>query len=351
MNRRTGAVMLGVGLALAPPLAGCGGEGEPPAPAIVDVGDITAEDCDVLTNLHYPETDKEWDEETRFEGAQRDLQEAANFAINRDLDEATARFEAAVAEAQSAASPDPEAEGTPEYYSHDEVWSVTAEAGAFLADPEGTQGGLIAQCAALAGEVTISETLLDGIEAPETRAAWEDQVENWQAFTAEQLAEDGEFDEAYEILPLIDDEGNTTNESAHEEVELWVEHGAEQLALDPEDLEEALELTGRVDNRGERTEERIRDGVEEDVIDAAKDEASIYTHTKAKDFEKALDIAELVDNRGEVTRVAALDAVEAEIAEAAVEQAQDGDYSDARELADMVDDEGEVTRETVMASL
>ena len=246
--------------------------------------EITSENCPLITDITYPAAPSSSTESTApatttpYDRFYVPVQEAAQLAVDNDLPAATAIYESIQREA------DPE--------SH---YAYTANT--FLIDPETGQLGLKAECAAFAGEIATAESMLNRIEDPALRAAYEDNVERWEGRIAEDLADENDVETAYEILKLIDEVGSITQAEERDEVEFWVGSYAEDLARDnPDDIEKALALVDGIDEIGNTVRVDARDEVEFWV------ESHAERYALDDEVAKASALAQLVDEAGEYTR-------------------------------------------------
>jgi hypothetical protein len=233
--------------------AGCAPGESSPSQGSGNPMEISSSECDSDYYVAYSE-DSEFGR-SRYNYTLGRQDDANEFVINDDLDEATARHEDILRDVQAA-----EPYGVTPYselgYTQGEADALAANSERFLNNPEDMQKALKAECAARAGKVTLSIDLLEQIVDPTIRAEEGDDAENWIAFEAEQAAQDGEFDIAQEYLPAIDDLGTNTQETARDEVERWLEFHVEQAAADS-DYSRAKELAALADDKGEITEASI----------------------------------------------------------------------------------------------
>lgn len=251
--RRFAGAAVAAGIMLIGP--GCSGEilGEERADPVIEAEPGMSDGCDALTDQTLPGDFRLSDAEAAagmlYEQTQRDIEGARQLAIDDALEEATLEYES-LARLLEAGSGEEAGAGS---FSQAEVETIGTEVLRFLADPEGAQTALKAICAAYAGEVIAAEELLDDIDRPETRYAYEDDVEAWQGKAAEDRAINETYDSAYEILPLIgDDTPKVKRLQVQDDIEYWIAFNAERAARNGEP-ERAREMIKRIDEIGSIT--------------------------------------------------------------------------------------------------
>lgn len=210
-------------------------------------------------------------------------------ALAGDLDEASDYFESVERQADRLKGDSPRG-----------IWEYPAEAATrFQMSPEDYAKGVTASCEADAGRVEDAEATLESISNDSLRHWFEKRVENYEASEASNQAEEGDYDEAFEILDLI-----MPGTQRHVDARARVDSAIARNAL-----------------------HEAREG----------------------EYEDALETVELVEDG--ITRINSRDDIEAQIASAAIRLARQDDLSDASELAELIDEGGEVTQSIVLSDI
>ncbi len=246
--------------------------------------DITSKDCGMLVGdlglIYDPSTTTQPKTEAEKLADAEDY--AQKLAINNDLAGAKLQYESIKRQI-----------GT------DTEKGILVHPDEFLADPEGAQAGLKATCAAFAGEISTSNTLLNSISNPQTKAAYGSDARYWQAFTAENLAKDEkDFGAAYDIVDHLAGATEEETVAARDEVEYWVSYGAKSKA-EKSDFDEALVLVETIDDEGKTTKVTAHDEVDYWLQYRAENAAI------KGDMGKASELISRIDEQGKITRAGA----------------------------------------------